>query len=234
MSPVLRHVPAADRAAALAFLAEVEAQAGQLPAAERAALLADLTDHLDEAFAAADGRSVLLGQLLDDLGSPDEIVASAAALSRPAGASPAQDHLTAQQPARPGRRELVYDAIAFAALTVGFFLLPVVGWVAGLALVWLGPRWGTGDKVVASALWPVVVGLPIGCATLLPQAVAEPVALLVLALVLFGWLPYVLVRLWRASALRGVSGSAHRGQPTPDLGPLARTPRRGPVRVPAD
>lgn len=33
-------------------------------------------------------------------------------------------------------------------------MIPLVGWVAGVVLLWASPRWRWGDKLVGAAVWP--------------------------------------------------------------------------------
>lgn len=222
----LPHVPDADGVVARRFLHDVAVQASHLPASERRSLVADLVDHIDDAFASPwpGPIPVTIHHVLDELGSPNEIVDSATAWSSAPSGSPGGSERGPSDDGRgdPSREESLlassngatYDAFALGALTVGFFVIPTIGWLVGLVLVWLGPRWSTAEKVLATVLWPVTVALPIICATLLPDPLANPVALVVLAVVLLAWWPYVVVRLVRASALSGrLLGSARTTRP---------------------
>lgn len=98
-----------------------------------------------------------------------------------------------------------YPVLTVLMLMLGGFVLPVVGWLAGVVMLWTGRAWTTGEKWLGTLVWPAVVVVP-----LVPLAfaglysdVAEGGWLLVLAAVLaavgvLGVLPWTFVRLLRA------------------------------------
>jgi hypothetical protein len=49
-------------------------------------------------------------------------------------------------PARPAGRE----ALTVLLLSAGSLLLPVVGWIAGLVLLWKSPAWTRRDRIIGS------------------------------------------------------------------------------------
>jgi hypothetical protein len=53
-----------------------------------------------------------------------------------------------------GRRKRV-DALGLVLLVVGGLLVPLLGWVPGLIIVWTSPRWTTAQKVTGSLVFPV-------------------------------------------------------------------------------
>ncbi len=74
------------------------------------------------------------------------------------------DHMTNALAAgdRPGTdeptrstSETVYDAGTVLALYFGSLVVPVVGWVVGVVLLWEGPRWSTAQKWLGTLVWPV-------------------------------------------------------------------------------
>lgn len=73
-------------------------------------------------------------------------------------------------PAAPARTtaEIVYDVGTVLALAVGGFVLPLVGWVAGVALLWNGPRWGLAWRWVGTLAWPAVAAPALTVAFVLP------------------------------------------------------------------
>lgn len=48
------------------------------------------------------------------------------------------------------------DSLALFLVTIGAWLLPVIGWGIGVWLMWESHRWTTFDKYVGTLLWPFV------------------------------------------------------------------------------
>ncbi|MEW2506031.1 hypothetical protein AB0878_36830 [Amycolatopsis sp. NPDC047767] len=122
------------------YLDRLRRASTRLPAATRAELLDDITAHLAETIrsGADEGRA---RQVLDELGAPEEIAAAAAAESG--------------TPVRTSG-ERVYDVATPLILLLGNFVVPVLGWVAGVAMLWNGPRWNTRQKWIGTLIWPVI------------------------------------------------------------------------------
>lgn len=135
------------------FLARLDSEAAVLPPSRREELLAEISEHLREALAgAADDAQVR--SVLDRLGDPADIVAAETdGAPRVTGAAPVQ--LVVQ----PGSPWGGLEVAAVLLLTVGLFVVPVVGPLVGIVLAWLSPQWTRREKVVASVwtLLPVVV-----------------------------------------------------------------------------
>jgi hypothetical protein len=115
-----------------AYLKRLDRAARVLPRHEREDLLADIRTHLEAGLsrgaAEADVRNVL-----DELGSPEEIVAAA---------SPGR------RPVRRGAREV------FALILLVTGLPPVIGWLVGLGLLLWSPLWSARQKVLGILVWP--------------------------------------------------------------------------------
>jgi hypothetical protein len=114
------------------YLGRLEALAHALPPRDRHELLTELRSHLEAGLPEGTTDSDVRN-LLDDLGSPEDIVAAA-------GADP--------EPHAWGALEL----IAVLGLTAGAVLLPVVGPLVGICLVWASVRWTRREKIVATVL----------------------------------------------------------------------------------
>jgi hypothetical protein len=96
----------------------------------------------EQAMAARPAPAGGINAVLDQLGTPEEIV-------RAAGPTP--DDAALHPSASPlGTLEIV----AIIALLVGGLVIPVLGWLVGVVLLWLSPRWKTGDKLLATLVWP--------------------------------------------------------------------------------
>jgi HAAS len=142
------------------YLSQLRRAARSLPRARRQELLAEIEAHIAEARAA---RTVKGGQgagqqaapapegnagttqtsretagdvraVLDRLGDPADIVSEAGG---------------AQLASRPGGLEIT----AVILLLVGGFLAGI-GWVVGVVLLWVSPRWRWPDKLLGTLVWP--------------------------------------------------------------------------------
>jgi hypothetical protein len=106
-----------------------------LPSGRRRELLAEIEGHLSEAIdpSASDAEALTV---IEKLGEPDEIIAAE---------MPPRDEL----PERRGIRE--WGAIVL--LLFGGFIF-VVGWFAGVVLLWSSRRWTTRDKLIGTLIIP--------------------------------------------------------------------------------
>ena len=141
------------------FLARLESTAAGLPPARREELVSEIGEHLREAL--PDGATdAQVRSVLDRLGDPADIVAAETdGVPRLAGAAPLQ---VVVQPGSPwGGLEVA----AVLLLTVGLFVVPVVGPLVGIVLAWLSPRWTRREKVVAS-VWTLLPLLVLALAAL--------------------------------------------------------------------
>jgi uncharacterized membrane protein len=139
------------------YMGRLEAAAQPLPADRRGELVAEVRDHIESALAEADSRDeVTARNVLERLGAPEEIVAAETGGDGSPAASPPAPPAVERGP-RWGTLELA--AILF--LTVGAILLPVVGPLIGIVLVWLSTTWTTGQKWIASVIVVVLLVVPV-------------------------------------------------------------------------
>jgi hypothetical protein len=124
------------------YLKRLDRAARALPRHERVELVTDVRTHL-EAGLPPDATEADVRNLLDELGSPEEIVTAA---------SPERTLVTR------GAREV----FALLLLVTGF--PPVIGWLVGVGLLLWSPLWSSGQKLLAILVWPggYVVALGIG------------------------------------------------------------------------
>ena len=135
-------VSGSDNELVTRYLARLDAAASGMPADRRRELIEEISTHIEEAMAAQPGPPGGIATVLDQLGSPDEIVRAAEA------GQPGAVHSGAGSPL--GALEI----IAILALLIGGVIVPVVGWLVGVVLLWMSPRWKAGDKLLATLVWP--------------------------------------------------------------------------------
>jgi HAAS domain-containing protein len=131
MTPTTRH-PLVDD-----YLDRLERAAAALPRSRRKELVAEIEAHLDEAIAPGASDAEVL-TALDRVGEPEEIVGEEAPPPPPA-------------PARDPRG--LHEWAAIWLLLLGGFIA-LVGWLAGLVLLWSSRAWTTRDKVIGTLVVP--------------------------------------------------------------------------------
>jgi uncharacterized membrane protein len=126
------------------YLRDLEAELRDLPAVRRREILDEVGEHITAARAAQDTQSeAAIRTVLERLGDPADIAAEA----RERFGVPAE-------PTKPATPWL--EVITLVALVV-----PFLGWLVGVVLVWLSRRWTTRDKLIGTigGLSWVVAGL---------------------------------------------------------------------------
>jgi ribose/xylose/arabinose/galactoside ABC-type transport system permease subunit len=141
----------------LRYLQDLEAELHDLPANRRQELLDEVGEHIAAARAGLDPETEAgVRTMLERLGDPAEIAAEA---RERFGVQP--------RPPRPATPWL--EVIALVLLVI-----PFVGWVVGVILVWLSRLWTTRDKLIgtiAGLSW-VLAGL----GTIMTESLHLPVA----------------------------------------------------------
>lgn len=133
------------------YIGRLESALAQLPASVRNEILAGVTEELaglDDERAASAIRS---------LGDPEFIAAEARAELGGAQTSTAERvdaAASAPQPTEPAWLAIV----AALLVMLGGVLVPVLGWIAGIALVWRSVAWSTRQKWTATLL-PALVSV---------------------------------------------------------------------------
>jgi hypothetical protein len=123
-------------AAALAlddYLQGLDHAARKLPYWQRQLLMDDVGRHIDAELANGNDDLAQMREVLNRLGSPEQLLRSGATI-----------------PDWPGGQELAAVMIVLA----GGVIVPVIGWLVGVTLLWASPRWQFGDKLLATLVWP--------------------------------------------------------------------------------
>src|SRR5688572_23941216 len=147
------------------YLDRLATAAARLSPARRTELLEEIRAHIDSAMAADRAADpVAVRTLLDRLGDPEEIVA-AALDDEPDG--------TAGRPGVAlGRPSIALEVTAVALLTLGS-LIPLIGWLVGVILLWTSRRWRLGEKLIATLIVPGGPGLALFVLMTLPARVCS-------------------------------------------------------------
>jgi hypothetical protein len=126
------------------YLRRLNGAASGLPADRRHELVEEITAHIAEARAASPGQPGDVRTILDQLGAPEEIVRAATEGTAAAGVAQVRrsDQLS------------TLEVVAVVLVLVGGVVLPFVGWLAGVILLWASPRWQVKDKLLATLVWP--------------------------------------------------------------------------------
>ena len=148
------------------YLGRLRFAASVLPAERRAELVEELEEQLASARQAGElGDGVAARTLLDRLGPPQELVAAArdddgagsraGDGGRPAGGAPPAGGWSVPAPpamvAVPPSTTL--ETVAVLMLTAGS-VLPVVGWLVGVVLLWTSRRWRVREKLLGTLVVP--------------------------------------------------------------------------------
>jgi hypothetical protein len=118
------------------YLGALERAVRDLPRDRRHEMMRDISGHIEAALA-EDSSPAAVERVLASLGSPDEIAAAAYA------------ELPPRRQNMPTR-----DVVTVILLLVGGLVLPVVGWIIGLVLLWTSNTWGVREKIIGTVLVP--------------------------------------------------------------------------------
>lgn len=157
------------------YLSKLSEAAGDLPADRRDELIEEISMHIAEARAvlAAVARTAV-ADMLAALGRPEDIVRAAAddfdtepvtfAPGQPAGSPLAGPELGGNRPAapaRPAQAAAARPAQKWRAADIGTVVLLLIGgvliglgWIVGVVMLWVSPRWRTSDKLLGTLVWP--------------------------------------------------------------------------------
>ena len=141
------------------YLARLADAAQALPPDRRTELLVEIAEHITTSKAGETGADeAAVRTMLDRLGDPADIVAAAVEDDPP------------EHPPNPGPRQgrrsgIGLEVGAVVMLTVGS-LIPVIGWLVGVILLWSSGRWRRSEKLLGTLIVPGGPGLALLLGTL--------------------------------------------------------------------
>src|SRR4051794_23701052 len=125
-----------------AYLRQLDFALSTLPWDQRNEIFTDISEHIHRELAAAGDDPDSVGAVLQRVGDPHVI-------AQEAGAAPAAPPM----PQRPRSRGLEITAVVL--ISAGSFLIPVVGWIVGVVLLWASSRFSRADKLVGTLVPPL-------------------------------------------------------------------------------
>lgn len=126
------------------YLRRIEREMSRLPGPRRRELREEIAEHLATARAENPRDPSAVRNAIERLGDPADIAAEARA------------GLDYQDDPRDWR-----DTAALALLLVGGIVLPLVGWIVGVVLLWRSSVWSTRDKLLGTLVVPGGLALPL-------------------------------------------------------------------------
>jgi hypothetical protein len=154
-----------------AYLKQLDSELADLPRLRRKEIVEEISEHIAEARAASPSQGEAeIRTLLDRLGDPAEI------------ASEAKERFGVQP-----RKSRALEIATLLLLLVGGVVLPVIGWLIGVVLLWVSDAWDSRDKLIGTLVVPGGLLLPLalltigtsaggGCSTPVPAAGAREAA----------------------------------------------------------
>jgi hypothetical protein len=132
------------------YMKHLRIELDDLPRAQRRELEQEIAEHIAEARAELPSESEAeIRNLLDRLGDPADIAVEAR-------------ERFGVQPRRSGTLEIV----TLILLLIGGVVLPVIGWVVGVVLLWTSNVWTAGEKLLGTLVVPGGLALPFFLLTL--------------------------------------------------------------------
>ncbi|PYI38272.1 hypothetical protein CVS30_11090 [Arthrobacter psychrolactophilus] len=133
------------------YLAALETRLAQLPPEQSEEIVFGVREHISDALS-RDDRS--LAEILAALGTPDDVASGLA------DTAPPPPLTSYPQPAAALRRQSSTLWVVATAILLPFgAFLAGVGWLFGVAGLWMGTRWRTWEKILGTLVLPFgVVG----------------------------------------------------------------------------
>jgi uncharacterized membrane protein len=127
------------------YLDRLERELADFPSARRRELVQEISEHIAEARAGLESENEAeIRNLLDRMGDPADIAGEAR-----------------ERPAPVARKGSALDIVALIMLLVGGVIIPLVGWLVGVVLLWVSEAWSTREKLFGTIVVPGGLALPI-------------------------------------------------------------------------
>lgn len=133
------------------YLKRLERALSDLPAHRRDEIVEEIRDHISEGLA-EDRSDATIHDVLDQLGDPETIA----------------EETRERFGIRPTKAGMLEGLAIVLLLTGGFiiplpirpFIVPGIGWLAGVVLMWISPVWTAREKVIGTLIVPGGLALP--------------------------------------------------------------------------
>jgi HAAS domain-containing protein len=126
------------------YLKELDRELSALPRAARLEVVQEISTHIAETRAGlATDNEAEIRAVLDRLGDPADIAAEA------------RERFGVQT-----RRRSWVEVTALVLLSIGSVVVPILGWLAGVILLWVSDVWSTRDKLLGTIIVPGGLGVP--------------------------------------------------------------------------
>jgi hypothetical protein len=126
------------------YIKRLNRELAGFPRARRRELLDEISEHIADARADLESENeAAIRTLLDRRGDPADIATEARERfgARPKGSG--------------------WDVVALIMLLVGGVILPVIGWIIGVVLLWVSETWTSREKLVGTLIVPGGLALPV-------------------------------------------------------------------------
>jgi uncharacterized membrane protein len=121
------------------YLGRLKKELRDLPRSRRRELLDEIREHIEEERSQLDIESeAALRNILDRLGEPADIAAEA----------------RYRFGVRPSNDGVGLEVAALILLLIGGIVVPFIGWLAGVVLLWLSDVWSKRDKLIGTLVVP--------------------------------------------------------------------------------
>jgi uncharacterized membrane protein len=136
------------------YLDRLEEELADFPTTRRRELVQEISEHITEARASFENEDeASIRNLLDRIGDPADIAAEAA--GTPAAEVP-------PQPIAQERSSGALDVVALVLILLGGVVVPVIGWLVGVVLLWISSAWTARQKLLGTLVVPGGLALPAG------------------------------------------------------------------------
>ena len=128
------------------YLKRLEQALAGTPRERRQEIVGEIEAHIHQELSALDREPLDrdVADVLEGLGDPEAIAAAE----------------VGDVPDRR-RRSTALEVAALILLLVGAFVLPLIGWVVGVVLLWISPAWTSREKWLGTLVVPGGLGLPV-------------------------------------------------------------------------